>query len=79
MDLNGKAAGFDIDASVGYTEVDLDEEGLGSVNPVNLQTALNSTTAPFLVGQPNSPAVLGFIAPALTTTDTSKLDSYTSA
>jgi len=73
MDLDGKAAGFDIDASVGYTEVVLDQEGLGFVNPTNLQAALNSTTAPFLVGQPNSAAVLGFIAPALTATDYSRL------
>jgi iron complex outermembrane receptor protein len=73
IDLNGKAAGFDIDASLGFTEVTLNEQGFGIVNPTNLQTALNSTTAPFLLGQPNSGSVLGFISPTLVTNDTSKL------
>ncbi len=73
IDVSGKAAGFDIEASAGYTQVTLDLQGLGIVNPANLQAALNSTTAPFLVGQPNSPEVLSFIAPVLRTNDSSKL------
>lgn len=73
LNLDGKAAGWDLDFSAGYTEVSLGLRGLNYVNPGNLQTALNSTTAPFLVGQANSAAVNAFVAPLLTTTDTSKL------
>lgn len=73
IDVEGKAAGWDIEFSVGYTEVDLGLTGLNYVSAPNLQTALNSTTAPFLVGQQNSAAVNNFVAPVLTVTDTSKL------
>jgi iron complex outermembrane recepter protein len=73
IDLNGKAAGWDVEASAGYTEVSLDITGIGYVNPYNLQTALDSTTAPYLVGQPNSAAVNAFVSPQLNTTDISKL------
>lgn len=74
VDLDGKIFhSWDLNLSVGYSEVKLDLTGLNYVNPGNLQIALDSTTAPFLVGQPNSPAVDAFVAPRLTTTDTSKL------
>lgn len=73
MDLDGKVGGWDLDFSAGYTEVVLDLLGLNYANPTNLQTALDSTTAPFLVGQPNSAAVNNFVAPPLTTSDSSKL------
>ncbi|HUO38134.1 MAG TPA: TonB-dependent receptor, partial [Mycobacterium sp.] len=73
LEVEGKAAGWDIEAAAGYTEVDLDLTGLNYVSASNLQTALNSTTAPFLVGQPNSAAVDNFVAPPLYTTQTSKL------
>ena len=72
-DLNGSFAGWDMAAAAGYTEVKLDLRGSGSVNAVNLQQALNSSVAPYLVGGPNTAAVLGFIAPTLTASDSSKL------
>jgi iron complex outermembrane receptor protein len=72
-DVNGKVAGWDLEFSAGFTEVALSLDGLNYVNPANLQTALDSTTAPFLVGQPNSAAVVNFVAPVLHTYDTSKL------
>ena len=73
VDLNGGFSGWDLAAAAGYTEVKLDLRGSGSVNAANLQQALNSSTAPYLVGGPNSAAVLGFIAPTLTASDSSKL------
>ena len=74
VDLDGKIFGsWDLNLAAGYSEVKLDLTGLNYVNPGNLQKALDSTTAPFLVGQPNTPAVDAFVAPVLTTTDTSKL------
>ncbi|GAC1498251.1 MAG: TonB-dependent receptor [Steroidobacteraceae bacterium] len=73
IDVNGKAAGWDVEASAGYTEVRLELLGLNYLSATNLQSALDSTTAPFLVGQPNTAAVNNFVAPRLTTSDTSKL------
>ena len=72
-DVNGKVAGWDLEFSAGFTEVALSLDGLNYVNPGNLQTALDSTTDPFLVGQQNSAAVNNFVAPLLHTYDTSKL------
>ncbi len=72
-DVNGKVADWDLEFSAGFTEVALSIDGLNYVNPGNLQTALDSTTDPFLVGQPNSAAVNNFVAPLLHTYDTSKL------
>jgi iron complex outermembrane recepter protein len=72
-DLQGKLGAWDLSAAVGYTEVRLDLRGLGFVNAQNLQTALDSTTNPYLVGGPNSDAVNAFVAPVLTTRDLSKL------
>ncbi len=73
LELDGKAAGFDVDFAAGFTEVKLYVDGFNHVNPLNLQTALDSTTAPFLVGQPNTAAVNDFVAPMLHAGDTSKL------
>ena len=71
--LGGQAGAWDFDFSAGYTEVSLGLKGVNYINPGNLQVALNSATAPFLVGQANTGAVNAFVAPLLTTTDTSKL------
>lgn len=73
LDVNGKVGGWDLEFSAGFTEVALALDGLNYVNPANLQSALDSTTAPFLVGQQNSAAVDNFVAPLLHTYDTSKL------
>ena len=51
----------------------LAQDDTGYQSPSGLLAALNSTTDPFLIGQPNSAAVLATIAPRLTVTDTSKL------
>jgi len=72
-DVGGSAAGWDIAAAVGYTEVRLNLRNYNDINPANLQAALDSTTAPYLVGQRNSPAVNAFIAPTQTANDSSKL------
>jgi iron complex outermembrane recepter protein len=73
LDVSGKAAGFDAELSAGFTQVKLYIDGHNYVNPVNLQTALNSTTDPFLIGRPNSPEVTAFVAPELHIGDTSRL------
>lgn len=72
-DLGGSLGGWDLSSAVGYTQVRLKLKGYNSVNAANLQTALDSTTNPYLVGEPNTQAVDDFIAPVLTATDTSKL------
>lgn len=72
-DLGGSLGGWDLSSAVGYTQVRLKLKGYNSVNAANLQTALDSTTNPYLVGEPNTQAVDDFIAPVLTAIDTSKL------
>lgn len=72
-DLGGSLGGWDLSSAAGYTQVRLKLKGYNSVNAANLQTALDSTTNPYLVGEPNTQAVDDFIAPVLTAIDTSKL------
>ena len=72
-DLGGSLGGWDLSSAAGYTQVRLKLKGYNSVNAANLQTALDSTTNPYLVGGPNTQAVDDFIAPVLTAIDTSKL------
>jgi iron complex outermembrane receptor protein len=62
-----------VNGSVGYTQVRLGLTAYNQLNLGNLQTALDSTTDPYLVGGVNSAANNAFIAPTLTTTDVSKL------
>ena len=72
-DLQGRLGDWDMNGAAGYTEVRLKLRGTGNVNPGNLQAALDSTTDPYVVGGPNSAAVLAFIAPELRSTSRSKL------
>lgn len=72
-DVKGQAGVWDLTAAAGHTQVLLDLTGRNLVNPLNLQTALDSTTDPYRVGGPNSASVLGFIAPTLVSRSTSKL------
>jgi len=73
-ELNGTFHDWDIQTAVGYTQVRLAVRGYGYANPGNLQLALDSTTDPYLVGQQNSPEVIGFVAPTLVANDYSKLE-----
>lgn len=72
-DLTGRLGAWDVNATVGYSQVLLGVRGTNYVNPTNLQAALNSTTDPFVPGGQNSASVLSFVAPELSTDDTSKL------
>jgi iron complex outermembrane receptor protein len=72
-DLDGKIGSWDVNVSAGYTEVKLNIENDNYVQPGLLQAALDSTTAPFLIGQPNTPAVNNSVAPQTTSSDSSKL------
>jgi iron complex outermembrane recepter protein len=72
-DLTGKVGSWNMDASLGYTEVRLNVENLNYVQPALMQAALDSTTAPFLVGQPNTAAVINSVAPPMSSDDYSKL------
>ena len=72
-DVQGSLGGWDLSAAAGATQVRLNLKGYNSVNAANLQTALDSTTDPYLVGQPNAAAVDRFIAPVLTANDSSRL------
>jgi iron complex outermembrane receptor protein len=73
-DVTGSYFGWDLQGAGGYTQVQLQVLGRGYVNPYNLQSALDSTTDPFLVGQKNSSSMDSFIAPTLVANDTSKLE-----
>ncbi len=75
-DVGGSLADWDITGAVGYTQVRLNVKGYNSVNSANLQTALDSTTDPYLVGGQNSQSVLDFIAPKLEANDSSKLTFF---
>lgn len=72
-DVQGTLDKWDVTAAAGYTEVRLDVNAFGAVNPYNLQTALNDTAHPYLVGGPNGDEVKAFIAPVLRAKDSSKL------
>lgn len=72
-EVTGKLSSWDIDGSIGFTEVSLGEVDTGRQNPSAVVAALSSTTDPLLIGQPNSATVLNEISPHLTSTDTSKL------
>jgi iron complex outermembrane recepter protein len=72
-EVTGKVSSWDIDGSVGFTEVNLGEVDTGRQNPRAVVAALTSTTDPLLIGQHNSATVLDEISPRLTTTDSSKL------
>jgi iron complex outermembrane receptor protein len=73
LDLHGEVGSWGLDASAGYTEVSLDLTGLNFISEINLQSALDSPTAPFLIGEPNGLALNNFVAPILKTNDSSKL------
>jgi iron complex outermembrane receptor protein len=72
-DLDGKIGSWAVNVSAGYTEVKLGVENDNYVQPGLLQAALDSTTAPFLIGQPNTAAVNNSVAPRVTSSDSSKL------
>ena len=72
-DLDGKIGSWNVNVSVGYTEVKLAVENDNYVQPALLQAALDSTTAPFLIGQPNTAAVNNSVAPQVNSSDSSKL------
>ena len=75
-DVTGSYFGWDLQGAGGYTQVQLQVLGRGYVNPYNLQSALDSTTDPFLVGQKNSSSMDAFIAPTLVANDVSKLEFF---
>jgi len=72
-EVTGQVSSWDLDGSVGFTEVHLGEVVTGRQSPSAVLAALNSPTDPFLIGQPNSATVLNEISPRLTTSDTSRL------
>jgi iron complex outermembrane recepter protein len=73
-DLQGSVAGWGVSAAAGLTRVSFELRLRNVINPANLQAALDSTTAPYLVGGPNSAAVIDFVAPDLSSTSTSRLN-----
>jgi iron complex outermembrane receptor protein len=72
-DLDGKIGSWNVNVSAGYTEVKLGVENDNYVQPALLQAALDSTTAPFLIGQANTAAVNNSVAPQVGSSDSSKL------
>jgi iron complex outermembrane receptor protein len=72
-DVDGEIGSWGVNVSAGYTEVKLGIDYLNYVQPALLQAALDSTTAPFLVGQQNTAAVNASVAPGMSSSDSSKL------
>jgi iron complex outermembrane recepter protein len=73
FEVSGKAAGWGLEAAVGYTEVTLAITDFGVISYPALQAALNSTTNPYLVGQANPGSLINEVQPPQSTEDTSKL------
>ncbi len=72
-DVDGSFGAWNLSAAAGFSQVKLAVRGHGYVDPGALQTALDSTTDPYLVGGTNSAAVLSAIAPTLVSDDVSRL------
>jgi iron complex outermembrane receptor protein len=75
-EITGSLVGWDITVNTGYSESVVDQYITGSINYGNLQAALNSAT-PYRVGLSsylNTPAQNAFVAPAMQSQATSKLD-----
>lgn len=73
LELDGKFGNWSLASAAGFSEVKLRRTERNVVNAGNLQLALDSTAAPYLVGRPNSSSVRDFVAPVLGNTATSKL------
>ena len=73
-EVDGKAGAWDLNFAGGLTKVKLNINNHNYVQAAALQTALDSTTAPFLVGQPNSASVNALIAPDGISNDESTLN-----
>lgn len=73
-DLTGTLAGWDIDASVGYTKVNLTENQIANENVPALYAALNRTSNPLSLTGPISAADMAAIFSNATAFNTSELD-----
>jgi iron complex outermembrane receptor protein len=62
-ELQGRVGAWDLTAALGGSRVALDVVSSGLVNAARLQTALDDPANPYLVGGPNSPELLAWIAP----------------
>jgi iron complex outermembrane receptor protein len=74
FDVTGKAVGWDISTSAGYTRVATTQWQYGDPNVPVLNAALNNTTNPFLITGGNSAAMMASIFPKDSVTDTSELE-----
>jgi iron complex outermembrane receptor protein len=72
-DLNGSVAGWDVNASLGYTKVVTDIDYSGYVNRKALYSALTRTTNPFMITGGNSAEDLAAISPRFSKQATSEL------
>jgi iron complex outermembrane receptor protein len=73
-DLTGNLAGWDIDASIGYTRNNLDRQSTGNLNVPALNAALNRATNPYLVTGKNTDADMSAIFRNVSSYDTSELN-----
>lgn len=73
LDLDGSMAGWDLNASLGYTKVALNVDYSGYINRAALYAALSRTTSPFKVTGGNTAEDLATIAPTFSKSSTSEL------
>ena len=66
-EVNGTMSGWDLNAALGYTNVETKQAFNGYINFANLASALNNTTTPFLLTGGNSAAMMAFVSPTVNT------------
>ncbi|HXA47585.1 MAG TPA: TonB-dependent receptor [Burkholderiaceae bacterium] len=75
-DLTGTLGSWDIDTSVGWSKIVLDNKATGGINENALNAALNApngSPGQFLITGGNSPALMASLFPTTDTTDTTQL------
>jgi iron complex outermembrane recepter protein len=73
-ELNGSVAGWDVNGTAGYTRVRTTQTYRNYVDVVQLLSALNSPTDPFLLTGGNDVANLNRVAPTVSSTSSDELD-----
>lgn len=73
-EVNGSAAGWDLEAALGLTKVKTTQTFRNYVHLANLSAALSRTTDPYLIGGGNSQALLDFVMPTVGNVVTNELN-----
>ena len=72
-DVSGKALGWTLDGSIGWSQVEIKQADYGATDTPVLFALLNNPTAPYLITGGNSAAYRSMVYPGARATDTSTL------